>query len=92
VTNTGDRIGEETVQLYLSQPVASITRSVEDLRGFQKVRLQPGEARKVTFQISPDDLKFYNSKLKYDWEPGEFIVRIGGNSSQLKSASVRWNR
>ena len=84
MTNTGERAGEETVQLYLSQPVASVTRSVEDLRGFQKVRLQPGETREVTFRITPEDLKFYNGNLEYDWEPGEFIVRIGGNSaSQL---------
>jgi beta-glucosidase len=92
VTNTGKRAGEETVQLYLSQPVASVTRSVEDLRGFQKVRLQPGETKEVTFRITTDDLKFYNSKLEYDWEPGEFIIRIGGNSNQLKSATVHWNK
>jgi beta-glucosidase len=93
LTNTGQRAGEETVQLYLSQPVASVTRSVEDLRGFQKVRLQPGETREVTFRITPDDLKFYNGKLEYDWEPGEFMVRIGGNStSQVKPATVRWSK
>jgi beta-glucosidase len=92
LTNTGELAGEETVQLYLSQPVASVTRSVEDLRGFQKVRLQPGESREVTFRITPDDLKFYNSQLEYDWEPGEFVVRIGGNSSQLKSATVYWGK
>jgi beta-glucosidase len=92
VTNTGKRVGEETVQLYLTQPVASVTRSVEDLRGFQKVALQPGETRNVTFRITPEDLKFYDSQLEYDWEPGEFIIRLGGSSSQLKSASVRWNR
>jgi beta-glucosidase len=95
LTNTGDRAGEETVQLYLSQPVASVTRSVEDLKGFQKVRLQPGETKEVTFRITPDDLKFYNSDLKYDWEPGEFIVRIGGSSEsqgQAKPATVRWSR
>ncbi len=93
VTNTGKRAGEETVQLYLSQPVASVTRSVEDLRGFQNVDLQPGETRQVTFRITPDDLKFYNGNLKYDWEPGEFFVRIGGNStSGLKSATVHWRK
>jgi len=92
VTNTGERAGEETVQLYLSQPAASVTRSVEDLQGFQKARLQPGETRKVTFRITPEDLKFYNSKLEYDWEPGEFIIRIGGNSSQLRSATVCWSK
>lgn len=92
VTNTGKRAGEETVQLYLTQPVASVTRSVEDLRGFQKVRLQPGETRKVTFRITPEDLKFYNSKLEYDWEPGEFIIRIGGSSTSQKSATVNWSK
>ena len=93
LTNTGERAGEETVQLYLRQPVASVTRSVEDLRGFQKVRLQPGETREVTFRITPEDLKFYNGKLEYDWEPGEFIIRIGGDStSQAKPATVRWSK
>lgn len=92
LTNAGTRAGEETVQLYLSQPVASVTRSVKDLRGFQKVRLQPGETKEVTFRITPEDLKFYNSKLEYDWEPGEFVIRIGGNSSQVKSATVRWTK
>jgi beta-glucosidase len=92
VTNTGACAGEETVQLYLSQPVASVTRSVEDLRGFQKVRLQPGETKEVTFRITPDDLKFYNGNLEYGWEPGEFIVRIGGNSSQVKSATLHWSK
>ena len=92
LTNVGDRAGEETVQLYLSQPVASVTRSVEDLRGFQKVRLQPGETKAVAFRITPEELKFYNAKLEYDWEPGEFIVRIGGSSSQVKSATVNWSR
>jgi beta-glucosidase len=91
VTNTGKRAGEETVQLYLSQPVASVARSVEDLRGFQKVFLQPGETRKATFHITTDDLKFYNSELEYDWEPGEFVIRIGGDSDRLKSAVVHWN-
>ncbi len=92
VSNTGPRAGEETVQLYLTQPVASVTRSVEDLKGFQKVLLQPGETRKVTFRITPEDLKFYNAELKYDWEPGKFIIRLGGNSSQLQSATVHWSK
>ncbi len=92
MTNTGKRPGEETVQLYLSQPVASVTRSAEDLRGFQKVSLKSGETRKVSFRITPEDLKFYNSQLEYDWEPGEIVILIGGSSSQVKSAPVHWNR
>ena len=84
--------GEETVQLYISQPVASLTRSVEDLRGFQKVSLQPGESREVTFRITPEDLKFYDANLNYDWEPGQFMIRIGDNSAHLKSATVAWQK
>jgi beta-glucosidase len=92
VANTGRRAGEETVQLYITDPVASVTRGVEELRGFQKIELQPGERREVTFRITPQDLKFYNSDLVYDWEPGDFIIRIGPDSSQLNSATVRWSK
>ena len=90
--NTGQYAGTETVQLYISNPVAGVTQSVEDLRGFQKVHLQPGETREVTFRITPEDLKFYDSDLRYDWAPGQFTVHIGGNSSDVKSATARWTR
>jgi beta-glucosidase len=92
VTNTGKFAGEETVQLYISQPVASVTRSVEDLKGFKKITLQPGQSQDVSFTITTDLLKFYNSELKYDWEPGQFFIRIGGNSRDVKSAEVKWEK
>ncbi|HWB24077.1 MAG TPA: beta-glucosidase BglX [Chitinophagaceae bacterium] len=92
VTNTGKYAGEETVELYISDPVASISRSVEDLKGFRKIELQPGESKDVTFSITPDLLKFYNSDLKYDWEAGQFFIRIGSNSADVKSAQVTWNK
>jgi beta-glucosidase len=92
VTNTGKRAGEETVQLYITEPVASVSRSVEELRGFQKVNLQPGQEREVSFRITPEDLKFYNSDLVYDWEPGDFVIRIGSDSSQVHSATVHWSK
>jgi beta-glucosidase len=92
VVNTGNRAGEETVQLYITDPVASVTRSVEDLRGFEKINLQPGEGRDVSFKITPEDLKFYNSDLACDWEPGDFVIRIGPDSSQLNSATVHWSK
>ena len=92
VTNTGPRAGEETVQLYITELAASVTRSVEDLRGFQKINLQPGRHRKVSFNITPQDLKFYNSNLEYDWEPGDFVIRIGPDSSRLNSAIVHWTK
>ncbi len=90
VTNTSNIAGEETVQLYISDLVASVTRAVEDLKGFQKIMLNAGESKQVTFTITPKDLSFYNSDLKYSWEPGEFIIRIGGNSRDVKSATVTW--
>ncbi len=92
VTNTGKYAGEETVQLYISDPVASLTRAVEDLKGFKKVYLQPGESKEVVFTITTNELKFYNSNLQYDWEAGQFFVRIGSNSRDVKSAEVLWSK
>lgn len=92
VSNTGTCTGEETVQFYISQPVASVTRSVEDLRGFRKVSLKPGESTEVAFQITPQDLKFYNRDLVYGWEPGEFAVRLGPSSARLTAGTVRWSK
>ena len=90
VSNTGKLAGEEVVQLYISDPVASISRSVKELKNYKKIMLQPGEQKEVSFNITPQDLKFYNTKLNYDWEPGEFIIQIGTNSSDVHSASLHW--
>lgn len=90
VTNDGDREGKEVVQLYIRQLVGSITRPVKELKGFQKIDLKTGESRKVTFTITPDDLKFYNNDLKYDWEAGDFVIMTGGNSRDVLSAKVNW--
>lgn len=92
VTNTGKYAGEEVVQLYISDPVASISRSVKELKNYQKIALQPGESKEVSFNITTKDLKFYNNQLVYDWEPGAFIVQIGTNSSDTHVASVQWVR
>ena len=78
------------MQLYITDPVASVTRAVKDLKGFKKVFLQPGEKKEVSFAVTPQQLKFYNSNLKYDWEPGEFIIQVGTSSASTKSASVQW--
>ncbi|SDG05914.1 beta-glucosidase BglX [Mucilaginibacter sp. P25] len=90
VTNTGKYAGEEVVQLYISDPVASISRSVKELKGYQKISLQPGASKQVSFTITPEQLKFYNTQLKYDWEAGEFVVEIGTNSADTHNASVWW--
>jgi beta-glucosidase len=90
LTNTGKYAGEEVVQLYIRDPVASISRPVKELKGFKKIMLQPSEKKEVSFVITPEDLKFYNSNLVYDWEPGEFILYVGTNSRDVKSATVSW--
>ena len=87
VTNTGKREGIETVQLYLRDPVASISRPVKQLKGFQRINLKAGESRDVTFNITPEMLKFYNSSLEYVAEPGQFIVMTGPDSNSLSSAT-----
>jgi beta-glucosidase len=92
VTNTGQRAGEETVQLYISDPVASVSRAVEELRGFQKIHLQPGQKQSVSFRITTENLKFYNSDLVRDWEAGDFFIRLGPDSSRLNSATVHWSK
>jgi len=86
ITNTGTRSGKETVQLYTRQMVGSIARPVKELKGFQQIILQTGETKKVSFDITGNDLKFYNSDLKYTEEPGAFKVFIGTNSADVKEA------
>lgn len=92
ITNTGKKAGEEVVQLYLRDPVASISRPVKELKNCRKILLNPGEKKEVVFKITPEDLKFYNANLVYDWEPGEFIIMIGGNSRDVKEAKINWVR
>ena len=89
VTNTGDRSGKETVQLYIRDMVGSITRPVMELKGFQKIELEPGESKKVEFTISVNDLKFYNSNLQYVAEPGDFKIFIGTNSRDVKEIDFK---
>ena len=92
VTNSGKVTGEEVVQLYISDPVASVSRAVKELKGFQKISLNPGETKELEFKVTTDDLKFFNSDLKYDWEPGEFVVQIGTNSQEVKQAKCEWSK
>lgn len=92
VTNSGKYDGKETVQLYIRDVVGSTTRPVKELKGFQKIELKAGESKTVSFNVTPDDLKFYNYDLKYDWEPGEFQIMIGGNSRDVKAGKVNWSK
>jgi len=87
ITNSGELEGEEIVQLYIQDEFASVTRPVKELKGFQKIKLKPGETQTVTFKITPDKLSFLNKDMKPVVEPGMFNVMIGGNSVDLISTS-----
>ncbi|UGU16870.1 beta-glucosidase BglX [Sinomicrobium kalidii] len=80
VTNTGDRDGEEVVQLYVHDKVASITPPVKQLKKFEKVFIKAGETKTVVFELSAEDLKFYNRELERIYEPGEFELFVAGDS------------
>ena len=87
VTNSGSIQGKEVVQLYIRDMVGTITRPVKELKGFQKIQLKAGESKTVSFKITEEDLKFYNSDLKFVAEPGEFKLFIGTNSRDVKETS-----
>ncbi len=84
IKNSGDYEGAEVVQLYIRDLVASVTRPVKELKGFKKVNLKPGESTRVTFDVTEEDLKFYNAELDYVAEPGEFAVFVGTNSRDVQ--------
>ncbi|WP_344047609.1 beta-glucosidase BglX [Nocardioides panacihumi] len=81
VTNTGTRAGDDVVQLYLHDPVASISQPVRRLRGFERVTLQPGETRKVTFTVDRSDFGFYDNRGKFVVEPGAIDLYAGDSSA-----------
>jgi beta-glucosidase len=86
VRNGGRVAGEEVVQLYVRDDVASVTRPVRELRGFQRVRLAPGESRTVTFALQAHDLAFYDAGMRWVVEPGTFTLWAGGSSAATNAA------
>jgi beta-glucosidase len=88
LTNTGDREGSEVVQMYIRDKVSSVTRPVKELKGFERITLQPGESRDVAFDITPDHLAFYDIDMKYVVEPGEFDIMVGNSSRDSDLQSV----
>ncbi len=81
VQNTGQRAGDEVVQLYIRDVAGSRTRPVRELKGFQRISLQPGEKRKLTFTLASEHLGFYNREMRFVVEPGTFNVFIGNSSA-----------
>ena len=87
VSNTGSRKGDEIVQFYIRDMKASVARPVKELKHFERISLAPGESKTVSFTITPENLKFYNSALEYVAEPGEFRVMAGPDSRRLRTLS-----
>ena len=85
VTNTGDKAGAETVQLYISDPKSSVMRPEKELKRFQKVSLQPGESKTVRFSLNKEDLSYFDAE-RHEWvaEPGVFIAKIGASSGDIR--------
>lgn len=91
VTNTGDRAGDEVVQPYVRDVVASVTRPVKELKGFRRVTLAPGESKVVSFDVTPAHLAFYDIDMVYRVEPGEFRLMVGSSSrdEDLQTVTLR---
>ena len=89
VTNTGNYDADEIVQMYIRDMVGSVARPVKELKGFERIHLKKGESRTVSFDITAEQLKFYNSTLNWACEPGEFEVMVGGNSRDVQTKKFR---
>lgn len=84
VTNTGNRAGQEVVQLYVNDLLSSASRPVLELRGFEKVSLQPGESRRVRFTLTPEDLSYFDAEMRRVVEPGSFEVLAGASAADIR--------
>lgn len=84
ITNTGKRKGDEVVQLYLKDKISSVTTYEFDLRGFERISLNPGEKKTVKFTLKPDDLALLDKNMNWTVEPGEFVVMIGSSSQDIR--------
>ena len=91
VTNTGGCDGEEIVQLYVADKVASMVRPVKELKGFQKVFIPKGQTKRIDFTLNVCDLGFWNNSMQYIVEPGSFEIMIGPNSEELQKKEAFWN-
>jgi beta-glucosidase len=88
VQNTGNRKGAEVVQMYIRDDFSSVTRPVKELKGFEKIWLEPGQSKTVTFKIDSELLSFYNIDMKWVVEPGDFTIMVGNSSNNVKSIKL----
>jgi beta-glucosidase len=89
VTNTGNRQGQEVVQLYIRKPTSSVVTPVEALRGFARVDLKPQQSKTVSFQLSSDELEIWNAQQQWAVEKGEYKATVGGSSAGGKTVSFK---
>ncbi|MCS3529234.1 beta-glucosidase BglX [Chryseobacterium sp. JUb7] len=92
VSNTGNYDGEEVVQLYIRDLVGKVVRPVKELKGFQKIFIKKGETKTVSFTLTPENLKFYDDELNYDWEAGDFDIMIGTDSQHVQTKRINWSK
>ncbi len=88
MTNSGPRAGDEVVQLYVHDQVASVTRPVKELKGFRRITLAPGETRTVRFTLGPEAFRLWDIAMNEVVEPGLFDIMAGPNSADLKSTTL----
>lgn len=92
VSNTGNYDGEEVIQLYIRDLVGKVVRPVKELKSFQKVFIKKGESKTVNFTLTPENLKFYDDELNFDWEGGEFDIMVGTNSQDVQTKRINWSK
>ncbi|MDF2832297.1 beta-glucosidase BglX [Chryseobacterium indoltheticum] len=92
VSNTGNYDGEEVVQLYIRDLFGKVVRPVKELKGFQKVFIKKGESKIINFTLTPENLKFYDDELNYDWEAGEFDIMVGTDSQNVQTKRINWSK
>lgn len=92
VSNSGNYDGEEVVQLYIRDLFGKVVRPVKELKGFQKIFIKKGKSKTVTFNLTPEDLKFYDDALNFDWEGGEFDIMVGTNSRDVQTKRINWSK
>jgi len=90
VSNTGNYDGVEVVQLYIRDLFGKVVRPVKELKGFEKIFIKKGETKSVTFTLTPENLKFYDDQLNYDWEAGEFDIMVGTDSQNVQTKRINW--
>ncbi|MCS3869683.1 beta-glucosidase [Chryseobacterium ginsenosidimutans] len=92
VANTGNYDGEEVVQLYIRDLFGKVVRPVKELKGFQKIFIKKGESKTVNFTLTPENLKFYDDQLNFDWESGDFDIMVGTDSQNVQKKTINWSK